>query len=191
MKKVHNFDEVFDGQKVFRVILEVMSNPGRILSIKDQIEKIPGEDSALVAIAITLLDNEVSFNTCGDDKLENTISLLSLSKKAELSEADFIFVKNIEELENSIRNGKCGTLLDPHKSASVIVKVLENFDCELGLYGAGIKDTLYEKFPKEVERAIKIRDEQEYEYPQGIDFIFVTEYGRIFSIPRLVLREER
>jgi alpha-D-ribose 1-methylphosphonate 5-triphosphate synthase subunit PhnH len=27
MKKLHSFDEVFDGQKVFRKVLEAMSNP--------------------------------------------------------------------------------------------------------------------------------------------------------------------
>lgn len=39
MKKLHSFDEVFDGQKVFRLVLEAMSNPGRKVSISEKAEK--------------------------------------------------------------------------------------------------------------------------------------------------------
>jgi alpha-D-ribose 1-methylphosphonate 5-triphosphate synthase subunit PhnH len=37
-----------------------------------------------------------------------------------------------------------------------------------------------------VKDAITIRDAQNYEYPQGIDMIFVSGNGELFSIPRLV-----
>lgn len=43
MKQLHTFDEVFDSQKVFRKALEVLSNPGRTLSIAGQSEKLYGE----------------------------------------------------------------------------------------------------------------------------------------------------
>ena len=55
MKKLHNFDEVFDGQKVFRKLLEAMSNPGRWVSIAAQSEKMYGENKDFLAIAMKYL----------------------------------------------------------------------------------------------------------------------------------------
>ena len=65
MKKLHSFDEVFDGQKVFRKVLEAMSNPGRRVFIAEQSEKMYSDGKVFLAIGMTLLDNEVTFATCG------------------------------------------------------------------------------------------------------------------------------
>ena len=70
MKQLHTFDEVFDSQKVFRKALEVLSNPGRTLSIAGQSEKLYGQQPGLLALAMTLLDASVSF--CAPDDAELT-----------------------------------------------------------------------------------------------------------------------
>lgn len=191
MKKIHDFDEVFDGQKVFRIVLEGMSNPGRILSIKEQAQKMYGENPAFLALAMTLLDNEVSFFTCGNQKMSEDISLLTLAKETAVEDADYIFVEKEEDLKNVLEKAKIGTLADPQQSATILVKTGTDFGSNLAIYGAGVDQTMQLTVPEVVKTALRLRDEQVYEYPQGVDFIFVTEDERILCIPRLVLREEK
>ena len=190
MKKLHNFSEVFDGQKVFRKVLEAMSNPGRKFSIAEQAERMYGVNSAFLALAMTLLDNEVSFQACGNEELAENISLLTLSKEVSLEEADFIFVERKEQLDEVFEKAKYGTLADPQKSATVIIKVEDNGENVWNVYGAGIDGTLKLEVPETAQRAMELRDAQGYEYPQGVDLVFVTEEKDIFCIPRLVLKKE-
>jgi alpha-D-ribose 1-methylphosphonate 5-triphosphate synthase subunit PhnH len=58
------------------------------------------------------------------------------------------------------------------------------------LYGAGIDGTLQLEVPDITVKALELRKQQNYEYPQGIDFIFVTADGELFNIPRLVMNKE-
>jgi len=165
----HDFDEVFDGQKVFRLILEAMSYPMAVVNIKEYADKLYGGYPALMAVALTLLDNEVSFCVCEDDELADEIASLTLSKKEEPEDADFIFVLSPGDLRNAIENAKCGTLADPHKSATIIIQ--NDGSSQL------LKD------------AILLRDEQNYEYPQGIDLLFISEGGELYGICRGVRRQ--
>ncbi len=190
MKKIHSFDEVFDGQRVFRKVLESMSNPGRILNIKEEADKMYGENKPFLALAMTLIDNEVSYYTCGNESLAKDISLLTLSRETDLAEADFIFVERESDLKNVIEHAKTGTLADPQKSAAIILKVPADNDVEISIRGAGIKGTLSISVPQIVFSALELRKQQEHEYPTGIDFIFVTDEGELYSIPRLVLKED-
>lgn len=190
MKKLHSFDEVFDGQKVFRKILEAMSNPGRKISISEQAEKMHGDKGTFLAIAMTLLDNEVSFSICGDQALAADMELLTLSKEVSLEEADFIFVEKEEMLAEVFQKAKCGTLEDPQKSATIIIETESTCGKTLNLYGAGIDGILELEVPDVVEQTLELRKQQNYEYPQGIDMIFVTGNGDLFCIPRLVMKKE-
>ena len=190
MKKLHSFDEVFDGQKVFRKVLEAMANPGRSVSIAEQAEKMYGENRAFLALAMTLLDNEVSFSTCNNKEIAENIALLTLSRETELEKADFIFVEKIEQLSEVFKKAKYGTLEDPQKSATIIIKADGNCDKTVKLYGAGIDGILSLEIPDAVEQALELRKQQNYEYPQGIDMVFVTGGEEVFCIPRLVMKRE-
>lgn len=191
MKKLHNFSEVFDGQAVFRKVLEAMSNPGRVVSVAEQARKMHGNQQVFLALAMTLLDNEVSFYTCGNQKLANDISLLTLSKEASLEEADFIFVERKEDLDKVFSRAKCGTLADPQRSAAIIMKTEEHCPKAWKIYGAGVNGIQKLWVPETAELAMELRDEQAYEYPQGVDMIFVNDCGDIFCIPRLVMKEKQ
>ena len=157
LTKKHNFDAVFDSQKVYRLVLEAMSNPGRVVRLNEY---------TILSVAMTLLDNEVSFCVCGNPALSEEIATLTLAKREALETADFIFVCNPDELKNAIERAKCGTLADPHKSATVIIQ------------GNGLE-----------KDAIALRDAQNYEYPQGIDLIFITDGGELSGICRSVRRK--
>ena len=189
MKKLHSFDEVFDGQKVFRTILEGMSNPGRILSISEQAEKLYGDDAAFLALAITLLDNEVSFFACENAGLSENIPLLTLSSETDMENADYIFVNDSEMLEEIFEKAKIGSLADPQQSATIFIKTELGGDNELKLYGSGIDKEISLFVSDVVYRAVNLRDKQRYEYPQGVDMVFVSKESNILCIPRLCLQK--
>jgi len=182
----HNFDLVFSSQKVFRLILEAMSNPTRIVSIRQCASSLFGDQPTLLALAITLLDNEVSFNTCDNHSLTAEIESLTLTKKAGLEYADYVFVSNPNKIKDVIEKLKHGTLADPHKSATVIIRNDGDSDCLIKLSGPGIDGQAEVWVSKTVSETMQLRDEQNYEYPQGIDMIFVSSKGDLLAIPRLV-----
>ena len=188
LTKKHDFDIVYDAQKIFRLILEAMSNPGRIVSIKKYADKLYGDDAALLAVAMTLLDNEVSFCACKNYTLSDEIRTLTLAREEQAETADFIFAC---EPENIIERVKCGTLADPHKSATVIIRNDGSSDCMLKLYGPGINGHKAVQVTRTVRDALILRDMQNYEYPQGIDLIFVSSAGELLAVPRLtrILKE--
>lgn len=190
MKKMHTFDEVFDSQSIFRLILAAMSNPTKRVNIKEFSNKLFGHTPEFLAVAIALMDNEVSFNTCENETLAHEIVLLTLSKAETLENADYIFVPDKSMLHKAIESSKCGTLRDPHKSATVIVRIEDEKDTLLTLYGAGIDKKAEFYTSSVVKDALDIRDNQFYEYPQGIDFIFISDNGDLFAIPRMTHREE-
>lgn len=189
MRKIHSFDEVFDAQQVFRRILTAMANPTRRVDIRPFAGKLYGGNPAFLAVAMTLLDNEVSFSAGADHTLAEQIVSLTLARSAGAGEADYLFVSDLRELGDAVRSAKCGTLCDPHQSATLVVRDDGENTCRLRLCGPGIDGTTEFSATPLVETALELRDGQCYEYPQGIDFIFVSGDGGLFAIPRLTLRE--
>jgi len=189
MKKIHSFDLVHDSQGLFRLILKAVSRPLIFVNIKEYADKLFGDDKNLLAIAITMLDNEVSFNTCENRALSDEIISLTLSRRETIENADFIFVNDNKNLKEVIENAKCGTLVDPHKSAIIVVKISNDKDTKIKLKGAGIDGTIEIITDFTVFDALEMRDNLFFEYPQGIDFLFVQENGELFAIPRLTIRE--
>ena len=185
LTKKHNFDIVFDSQKMFRLILEAMSNPSRVVNIQESAGKLFGSCTEFLAVATTLLDNETGFSVIGNESLSDDIAMLTLARREKTESADFIFVHNPDSLAAVIGMAKCGTLSDPHKSATVVIRNSGDPVCLLTLYGPGIDGYAELKAPQVVKDAIVCRDAQSYEYPQGIDLIFISETGDFFAIPRL------
>jgi len=226
LTKKHSFDTVFDSQKVFRLILKAVSNPARVVNIKENADKLYCDYSIFLTIGLTLMDNEISFNTCENGALSDEIISLTLARREKLDSADFVFIsdvgdiknltenviedgiknvieneaedvienetegviKNVTEnvIEDVIENVKCGTLAEPHKSATVVIQNGGVPDCRLTLTGPGIDGQTTIQATQTVKTAITLRDAQNYEYPQGIDLIFISNDGGLFAIPRLV-----
>jgi len=68
LSKKHSFDMVFDCQEVFRLILEASANPARVVDLGKFAKKLYGNFAVCLAVAFTLLDNEVS-STCAVRKI--------------------------------------------------------------------------------------------------------------------------
>ncbi|MDR2770602.1 MAG: phosphonate C-P lyase system protein PhnH [Clostridiales Family XIII bacterium] len=186
LSKKHKFDAVFDSQKVFRCLLEAMSHPVRTVSIKSYADKLSGGRPAFLALAATLLDNEVGFCIRENDSLSDEITLLTLAKRVPLEAADYIFVCDPIELKDAIESAKCGTPADPHESATLIVRACGKPACRLTLFGPGVDGSATLRTTQTVKDAIALRDAQNHDYPQGLDFIFVSDAGELFAVPRLV-----
>lgn len=191
MKQLHTFDDVFDSQRVFRRLLNAISNPGRRCSIHEECQKLFGSEPAFLAAAITILDAGIRFYVPEDQTLTEQIVLLTHAKPETPQQADYLFVPSAEKLPGIISACKCGTLVNPHESATVIVKVpTGETERTVRLTGPGIDGQMETTLPSAVCEAIILRDQQEYEYPQGIDFIFILPGSEFLCIPRLVRMEE-
>ncbi|MFA5657876.1 MAG: phosphonate C-P lyase system protein PhnH [Oscillospiraceae bacterium] len=189
MKKIHTFDEVHDSQRTFRLILEAMSNPLKIVNIKKYADKLFGSEKSFLAVAMTLLDNEVSFFTFDNEELDGNIISLTLSEKTTCENADFIFAGKEEAMLEAVRTAKCGTHIDPHKSATVISRIKSGGNYPLKMSGPGIDGCITLNTDKTVDAAICQRDKMCFEYPQGIDMLFIDDDDKLFAVPRLVKRE--
>ena len=186
LTKKHSFDLVFDSQMIYRLILEATSNPGKIVSLQKYAAKLYGDDPVLLAVALTLLDNEVNFRVFGNNSLSDEISSLTNAQPDESEAADFIFICDSNDLKLAIENAKYGTLNDPHKSAIVIIQNDNLPSRPATLSGPGIDGRSEHILTQTVTDAIMIRDTLNFEYPLGIDFIFISCTGDLFAIPRLV-----
>jgi len=185
LTKKHSFHLVYDSQGVYRLILEAMSNPREIVSIREYADKLYGDYPTLLAVAMTLLDNEVSYHVCGNNPLADEIASLTLAGRESVEAADFIFICDLNHMEYAIENAKCGTLADPHKSATIIIQNEGVPSCRLQLSGPGIDGQSEVALTQAAKDAIAIRDAQNYEYPQGIDFLLISGAGELLAIPRL------
>jgi len=166
-----------------------MSNPARVVNMKEYASKLVGGHPAFLAVAMALLDNEVSFHTCGNQSLSDEIMSLALAKSEPIESADYIFVSDPKGAEYAIKNAKRGTLADPHKSATIIIRNDDPPVCRLTLSGPGIEYRITVQVAQTAKDAIAVRDGQNHEYPEGIDLLFVSSVGELYAIPRLTRME--
>ena len=108
----------------------------------------------------------------------------------DIENADFLFLKEDENIEQLIENVKQGTFVDPHLSATVIIFFDE---CEtkekVTLYGVGISEEGFEiELTKNELKCFDKRNLCQEEYPCGVDLIFVRNNSIVFSLPRKTRR---
>jgi len=185
-------DLVHDTQMVYRKLLKCMSRPGYIESIESQSKKIDFDISFYTGTLVNmymLLDGEVTFNIVSKNKdiITNFVNQLTYAKATTLEEADFIFIlsdapKN--SLEEAFKRAKLGTLIDPHKSATIIVEV-EKLSSEKKylLKGSGIEDLCHVNIITN-GLFVEERKNKNIEYPLGVDTIFIDREDQIMCLPR-------
>jgi len=186
LTKKHSFDPVLDSQKIYRRILEAISNPGQTVSIQDCADKLYGDHPAFLAVAMALLDNEVSFHVSGNSSLADEITSLVHAKQERVEAADFIFVCDLRNMKFVINNAKYGTHCDPHKSAIVIIQNDSESSVHQTLSGPGINGRVELFSTQAIKDALLIRERLNHEYPLGIDFLFISSAGALQAVPRLV-----
>lgn len=189
MEQVYSFDIVHDTQAVFRSLMTVMANPLQTENIAVQAEGFHDGHGAVLAVAATLLDNEVSFYVEKNMELDKKIRAYTLAASATYQQADYIFLTgalNCENIRNLFADAKQGSLEDPQSSATFII-CCESFtgDIPMRISGPGV-DGVKEVYANEYLKTIcLLRQEVQQEYPCGIDLIFVNNADEIMAMPRL------
>ncbi|MDR2246025.1 MAG: phosphonate C-P lyase system protein PhnH [Treponema sp.] len=191
MKNKHGFDMVHGAQEVFRILLEALANPGRILSLMPYAGQFAGQGRWL-APAVTLLDKGTDFYWDGDRETGEEIRFLSGAPQVSPEEADFVFLSRgavaRDEALWLLSQVKGGTHLDPHKSALLFIDTGAgdgNPGESVALKGPGIppEGRRLDLSPAEAVWC-RARDERGFEYPCGVELVFLREDNSLAAFTR-------
>jgi phosphonate C-P lyase system protein PhnH len=187
----HKFDPMHGAQGVFRLFLEALANPGRTLSMSSFAAQFTGYGQWL-APALTLLDNETGFFWNGEAAVGEEIRFLTGAIPVSPEAADFLFLPVPEDPAEFLARLKAGSHRDPHDSALLFIAPLpsEGSCRTLFLRGPGIppEGRRIELSPSEIIW-VEARDRQHFEYPQGIELVFLRDDGTILALTRKVEAE--
>lgn len=183
-----NLDVVHDIQKVYRKVINAMSRPGTIENVRDVEEKFNIDMECFRStylIMLMVLDGEVSYCVKDNETVNVNVNKLTGAKSKCNKDADYIFVlNNYKDINSVLEDAKVGILIDPQKSATIIVEVDSiNNDSNLLLKGPGIETE--SSFNVSINNEwVEARNDKNKEYPLGIDMIFTDKDGNIACIPR-------
>jgi len=191
----HNFDMAAGTQEMFRLLLDALANPGRPVNISASADEFAANGRWL-APALTLLDNETGFYWDGPPEVGEEIRFLSGAAQVPPENADFIFLSSLGEMtgdsetarifaEKILCKVKAGTHRDPHDSALVFIASEGNTSRTLTLKGPGVPPEGRSVAVSADEEAwIKARDAQGFEYPCGVEIIFIREDNSVLAVTR-------
>jgi len=188
---------VHETAKAYRRLLLAGSYPGRRFNLDMEALEFDFTmpfSRGLMLLIYTLIDAEVSFKVVGKSAQEATrlISRLTYGRPSDLSSADFIIVlEDATEAEKgeAILKSKVGTLIDPHRSATLVMAVgTFGEKNDLVLKGPGIREKSVISLGG-LEALMTLREEKNREYPMGIDMVFVDHAG--LALPRTTQIERR
>ena len=143
-------DIVHDIAGSYRELLQANSYPGQLGNFKKYIKNNSFETpfyEATLLFVYMLLDSEVTFCAVGEGAIEaqEYIAKLTYAKNAPPEDADYIFILSCAtdgEILDAIKCSKAGTLVDPHKSATIICEAKSVTEGKtMHIAGPGIKDT--------------------------------------------------
>jgi alpha-D-ribose 1-methylphosphonate 5-triphosphate synthase subunit PhnH len=192
MRREVSFDEVFDAQEQFRIIMEAMARPGKINTLPE-LDVVPpaGLTKASALVALGLLNADVTF-ACSEVNAEKIQSYININSAAQLNTqeaADYIFLTGQEDV-SLVEKVKVGTLSYPEQSATLIFSVKQIGEnktegaLKIILSGPGIKNTttvFVVGINADVLNQIRIINQ---EFPLGVDLIVTDVNNQLFCIPR-------
>lgn len=176
----------------YRGLVEANSYPGEISSLSQYVKKntiVTPFYSTTLLFVYMLLDSEVTFCVVGDKAEESSdmIAKLTYAKQQSLETADFIFILSSaddEQIKDAISKAKIGTLVNPHKSATLICEVESISEGQLiTISGPGIKSEEFINL-NYAQGWVTLRHEKNKEYPLGIEMYFVDVKNNILALPR-------
>ena len=195
-REKHDFDIVAGTQEVFRLLLDALANPGRPIDLSSHARRFTA-DGQWLAPALTLLDNETGFFWNGLTEVGEEIRFLSGAAQVSLENADFVFLSSLGteldtnaekagyEAERILSQVKDGTHRDPHDSALIFIAAGGKAEQPLTLKGPGIPPEGRIILLSTAEAAwIKARDARGFEYPRGVEIIFMREDYSLLAITR-------
>lgn len=179
-------------QTVYRACLDVISRPGTIarLGQPGSLPRLHILSPYLAGLALTLLDNEVSYHIHhGAEPDFSFMEMYTMSKRTDAHQCDYLFTDG-EQLSR-ISHLRKGELQFPDRSCTVLCSIREINDkpfaastAYLRLTGPGIRNenVLYvQGLSKEILTEWR---EANSEFPLGIDWFLVDDQGHFCAIPR-------
>lgn len=189
MRVKHSFDMVHGTREVFRLFLDALANPGRPVNSRRQNRRF-SEHGRWLAPAVTFLDNETCFFWEGPADVGEEIRFLTGADPAPLPEADFVFLSSSVPAEHILSRVKSGTHRDPHDSALLLIG--SGFSegapgVPVMLKGPGVppEGRAVDLSPAELAW-VKARDGQNFEYPCGVELVFLREDHSFLALTRKV-----
>ncbi len=185
-------DIVHDLQAVYRKMVDSTSRPGLISNLQREAElleaDIQPDCTALLIVALTLLDQEVSFKVVSknEETVSTIINQFTYAKPTDIEEADYIFVLKdaMTSLKEVLAKAKPGTLKNPQHSATIFIEAEKvSSGGPLQLTGPGIESTVSVEIVTQGDW-IESRQEKNKEYPLGVDLMFIDGAHRLLSLPR-------
>jgi alpha-D-ribose 1-methylphosphonate 5-triphosphate synthase subunit PhnH len=188
------FNEVYDSQMTFRLLLDGMARPGKIeLLNRYEYKFIPRNfNPHCLTILKTLCDNTSSFySSMNNDEIYKYLEVNTGSNFNESDRADYIIFNGKNFNDEFLKVNK-GTIEFPENSGTVIITVNEisqNKTEESGilsikLTGPGIKHCT-EIFIKGLDREyLNNFIIMNKNFPLGIDLLIVDNEGKLVCIPR-------
>lgn len=186
-------NKVKDTQRVFRKILDSLSRPGKIVPLETDFEYNTTLLDETMDILLTLLDGEVTFHLVGaDPEATEEIEIRTLAHPVSLEKADYIiFPKDAdrEALTAVFQESKKGTLLDPNRSATLILETEALTEGAVyALTGPGVKGSQLVSITA-AQNWVEARNEAIAEYPLGVDCFIIDQSGCCIGLPRTTVME--
>jgi alpha-D-ribose 1-methylphosphonate 5-triphosphate synthase subunit PhnH len=192
MRREVSYDEVFDAQAQFRIVMDAMARPGKI-NVLPHLDILPPEglNEASALVALGLLNADVTF-ACSEVNADEIQSYLSVNTGAQLNpleQGDYIFLTGQEDI-SVVEKVKVGTLSYPEQGATLIFGVSEisgsktEGAVKIILKGPGIENTntvFVTGINADLLNQIKIINQ---EFPLGVDLILTDVSNQLICIPR-------
>ncbi len=192
MRREVNYDEVFDAQEQFRIIMDAMARPGKINTLP-HLDILPplGLNEASALVALGLLNADVTF-ACSEFNVYEIQSYININTSAQLTnleKADYIFLTGQEDV-SIVENVKVGKLSYPEQGATLIFSVSQIGEdktegtLKLVLKGPGIKNenvVFAAGINPGLLNQIRIINQ---EFPLGVDLIVTDVNNQLICIPR-------
>jgi alpha-D-ribose 1-methylphosphonate 5-triphosphate synthase subunit PhnH len=182
MRREASYDEVFDGQRDFRVILDAMARPGTIRRVEAEKLEVPaGWDEAAAVVALALLDRDTTF-WAEDGAVAEYIRGNTRSREADAAEAEFLFAVGAAGSALAVTEATVGNALYPESGATVVLPAAFSGSVGVTIEGPGVAGTvrLDAGLPPELWQ---MRQERNAEFPLGLDWI-LTDGDRLVCVPR-------
>jgi alpha-D-ribose 1-methylphosphonate 5-triphosphate synthase subunit PhnH len=190
MHKEILYDDVFDAQQHYRLLLDCMARPGKInVTPEMELTAPAGLHAAGALVGFALLNADVSYYVEGAGAYEIGRYLLvnTAARPVEAGEADYVFVEGSSPAE-LLRQLKVGTLPYPEEGATVVAAVdglaNEGEGLALQLSGPGVPGERI-LYVSKLERVFfEVLTDINGEFPLGIDVILTDKDRRVACIPR-------
>jgi alpha-D-ribose 1-methylphosphonate 5-triphosphate synthase subunit PhnH len=186
------FDEVEEGQRVFRQLVDALSWPGKVGRLPpSRVEPPAPWSAALAQVARALLDAQVTFavHGRGDEALTRYLAVNAGARPASPDEAEYVLVGR-PTAGLDVAALRPGTALAPDQSTTLLVECEILLDAPsagaaiLTLRGRGVAGERRLAVDNGVADLLGRLAAREDEYPLGIDVVLVGRAGAVAALPR-------